>query len=1196
MPTLRDLISVRRFPPVVQAAQVRDLRAHLDGAPALEFVAAYWAHDARARFALSEALAALNSRETGGAFWVNGVYGSGKSHFLGLLALLCDGAGHEEFAANHPFVAAALPEIGSPFTLHFSLDDFDPARWSLERAFWHEAAREWKRQGYGEFPVEPAEPDRLGTRSEAFQTLEAALAERGRHGMVACIDELSLFLGGREPRGLQSDAAFLQFLGQHARRAPLRVFAALQRTVDDISGLETFTVSQIRDRFRLLALSLAQIPALIQHRLIQPSAPETLDTLCAAEFAKLEAAFPQLDFGPEEWRAYFPFHPATLSLLEGVTGRFFSRTRSAILFAASAVPLDAPAETRIRPPALFDYFEPELETHPDLRPLGAIWRSWDEAAPGIAARPEELEPLRAVMKTLLLFKIAGLAPTARQIGNTLNLDAGLSGEGNYEYARHLLERLRARASYLAIERGDEPEHDRYAVDLGQRLGELLRRHLGEVLCELAPNDTRVEAHALDACREEPLPLRDFLTPGPVTVHWCNAPRRVLVEVWRGGGAEALANRVAAVREPGQGEDAVLVIVPPFGVHALPFEALADRLDPATRPAFWLWRPRPPLLEREAPGRRNRVARLSLRLLREGELLLGDGTLLESGEIGRFEGWVPGLEAIAACGWPRLFPAFASVAPRGRLLSPSNAESLCLEILRRPSAEPYFAPSLERLVRLVAEPLGLATAHAGRWKIGAGLPALKREVLARVGPGAPFGAIEASLAKGAWGLRPEQFAPLIAALLRSGELAALDGRGQELVPGQIGLPFKRSVAALRPGRLLAEETWNRVLALVAWASPGDRSAPARLNSPVSGAPSFAAQGRARELLLAWREQLEGESALTAARAAQLRRQLEHRPDRWPRFEAASAAMAHLLEQLPAGGSAFEFLERAGAIDLPVLIPDLRFWAETGAALEANLGVILRAHALLNHGEVLAPPALQPARDALLLRLSEGEKVLLDVSLPADLEAWGAAYREAYWSWHAAQHAPGRWTSWRRLANSDEWRGLERLSRLQYREFLEASEARAQFDVEIARCCGRDGRLAPGEAVCAGCGLRFGERLPVPAPDGARAVLRRGVEKLRAALAEPPVKAYLENHRSQLLEWDGEGEKLLAVLSATELNFLDAALRPRRRLERDPSVLVKAFENCLTRADFERVFASWIEGTDQAGPEDEVVLVAGVPLRE
>ena len=87
-----ELIAVRDFPAVVQAADVRALRvasrAATENAPddALrDFLGGYLGSDDRARHALESGLRALAQSERGGAFFLNGVFGSGKSHLLGVL-------------------------------------------------------------------------------------------------------------------------------------------------------------------------------------------------------------------------------------------------------------------------------------------------------------------------------------------------------------------------------------------------------------------------------------------------------------------------------------------------------------------------------------------------------------------------------------------------------------------------------------------------------------------------------------------------------------------------------------------------------------------------------------------------------------------------------------------------------------------------------------------------------------------------------------------------------------------------------------------------------------------------------------------------------------------------------------------------------------------------------------------------------
>ena len=467
-----DLIGIREFPAVVTSDDVRSLRAQPSSDATHEFVTGYLGFDERSRHALGSAVRSLANAERGGGYFVSGAFGSGKSHLLGLLALLADGAAHEAFALTQPHLAGCLDAFGARLCVSFSLDDYDATRFSLEEVFWRELRAQWAARG---LPPQALPADASGARSEAFSALDEALLAHGRRGLVVCIDEVSLFLAGRPEmarhRALQADAAFLQFLGQRARRAPLWVFAALQKNIEDIGEIEAYSLSQIRDRFTNLPLSLAHLPSLIERRLILRRDPEGLRRCSQEGFAALERALPRLDFGISEWESLFPFHPATVALLEQVVVRFLSRTRSAALFCLQSIDLDGDAQRRVLPRDLFDYIAGELEKHPELRALDAVRTAWESELDELARDASEREALSALMQALLLFKIAGATPSVLQLANAVALDARLPGDGNYQYAQVLLEKLRTRGS----DRGSGAPRRRFRRPLHHRPGYARRR-------------------------------------------------------------------------------------------------------------------------------------------------------------------------------------------------------------------------------------------------------------------------------------------------------------------------------------------------------------------------------------------------------------------------------------------------------------------------------------------------------------------------------------------------------------------------------------------------------------------------------------------------------------------------------------------------------------------------------------------------
>lgn len=1222
--TIGDLIGLRDFPGVVQAADVRELRENAlsgrDAGAAEEFIGGYLGFDQSSRDALRWTLESLALR--GGAFFLNGVFGSGKSHLLGVLALLGDRIGHRTFGTLHPHFAPQLHRFAPRLVVHFSLDDYAAAQWPLEAIFQREVQSEWARRGFSSDEI--AFPVGL-SRGEQFALIDEALRAHDLSGLIVCIDELSLFLSAKEHRELQADAAFLQFLGQRAARqstlSGLWIFAALQKSVENIGSIESYSLSQIKDRFTTLPLSLAHVPSLIEKRLIEKRDADALQRVCRDTFETSSRAFPHLDFGREEWERLYPFHPATVALLEAVVARFFSRTRSAVLFCAHSIDLDADAATRVLPDALFDYLAPELEAHPDLRSLATVWRHWNESAEDIAGS-DDADALRRVMKGLLLGKIAGIAPTAVQLANALHLDARLPGEGNYQWTHVLLERLRSHGSYLSVERGESDLADRYAIDIGTRVGELARRAVQSTLRELEVHDTRMGRYAIACCRDEALPLSSLQEARPFTLMWRNAPREVLCGLWHETlSIEHIANTLAALAQPGASQDALILIAAPFSAttDSIWNTAMDDVLslisEPHQRAALIVWTPRAPAadewqsareataqhllesdpslldnrrgravlthLQNESAARQSTLARLSLRLLREGTLRSGANLSIEGGDLAHGQSWTATLEAIAEWALPAVFPHWESIAPRLRVLTPGNADQLCLEILRRPSDAPFFAPSLERIVRGVAEPLGIAHQAQGRWTIGAPREELRAAVLELIGePGAPLSHIEATLAKSAWGLKPEQSALVLCAMLRDGEIVAQDARGQNLSPTQIGLPLRRAVHGLRRGQQLDEATWHQL-----------RGIGRVFGMEASKVLSFAAQQELYGRLLQWREETQSEAELAQARLHQLQRQLAQTPAQWPHAHNVQSGLNNLLSAL--NGSALEVLSRLSAFEVEAIENTLQNWRELVSGLDEQHALLLQSHAFLTHPQLSSPPQLAAARERLLLRFEDAEAILNDLDLLVQCATWRQEYGAIYQSWHNTQNAAERWAGLRRLAASDALRASERLALLGNRAFESAAIVRRDVADEFEKMCARDGTIG-SEPVCPSCRLRWSERLLLRDVREREELLRADLDALRALLHEDAVSAILRRHQraAALLDWaaneKADENELLPLLSDDVLQALDDALRPRRCVLRSRSQLVQELESCRTRDEFQSTFIQWLNGDENLAGDDEIVI--------
>ena len=1300
---LDELISIRAFPSVVQAAEIHELRDAPTSPQTLDFVRGYLGFDDRSRHALEAIVRSLSSQsnsqhnaqhnsqnaktQNGGAWFLNGVFGSGKSHLLGVIALLGDGIAHDALRESHPHLSPLLDNVAPRFVTHFSLDEYSAARVSLEEIFWREVACEWTRRGFDANEIEYSmgdlsrevsanaaqknalidhdSPDNsnnetssnetshnsftksasVNSRGETFAAFDAVLRARGFASWMVCIDELSLFLSGREHRALQQDASWLQFLGQRARRAvdesstrcAFHIVAALQKTVEDIGDIDAYALSQIRDRFTILPLSLAHLPSLIERRLIVRKNADQIAQLCEETFARISGALPHLDFGRDEWKRLFPFHPATISLLEKLSSRFGSRTRSAVVF-CQGIDVQRDARHRVLADELFDFFEPELHTYPDLKPLVALWQNWPQAERDLARDGEEAQRLRQIMKALLVYKIAGVAPTIAQIANSLLLDARLPDDGNYEYTRVLLEKIRVQSGGLAIEKRDGAFADRYTLDSGARVGEMARRGVSNLLQTLPTGDSRIQSYALGCCRGAEMPLASLQVAASVETLWHHTPRRfrVLSEAVPPS-PQNLANVLAALSARGGEDDACLFLVPPFADDENMAELWRENLESGYalwrenidieyskiddisrwRGALAWWIPRaatasewdeareataqhlllqdPQLgdnrrgravvehLRERLAERENAVARLCTRLMREGTLGNGAGSHLEAGDLALGESWSVSLEAIASWCLPTVFPRFERVAPRLRVLAPATIDALCLETLRRLHDTPFFAASQERNVRALAAPLGIARESGGRWKISVPHDEIAHFMTTQVeqnGGAMPLSHLEAKARKSVWGLNEGQTRLVTCALIRSGALSACDARGQSLTGREIGLPLSRSVHHLRVGSLLDSETWTRLQRLIGI-----------LTTETLGDVSFEEQERARQNVETWRDETTSTTELAQVRLHQLKKRLGADGASWNAASETLARVGAALNGLPRDGSIIDYLQTVASWPHDDWRDLFEAHQVLVITLENSQAAWLELFAFLTHDELVIAPEMRESRAQLLTRFDD---VLRDENLLRDAQNWRDEYSKSYREWHATQHAPERWLGLRRVEMGEEFAVLARLQQIATRRFGDADLPK-QLNAERDKMCRFDGSLR-GEPVCAACKLKLGERVLLRDPSDFMTQIGAAILTFREVLREETVQHFLVRHErsANLISWrdDGENAALLCELDSETLQLLEDAFRPRRRVSRSWNQLITSAQSTnghiYTPAELRAVLLNWLDGGDNLNNDDEVKI--------
>jgi len=1209
---MNTLIEVNDFPAVIAAANVKTLRLPQNAPACSRFIKSYLGFDDHARFTLQTLINSLS--KSGGAYFINGVYGSGKSHLLGILTLLGDGLGHADFLQAHPQFATQISTFPKRFIVYFSLDEYDGSHLSLEEITWREIALRAQQLG---FEIDAFDPATSVSRSEQLLILEEKLQQQGYCGLQLCVDELSLFLGAKDHRSLQSEASWLQFLGQRAAREStftLWCCFALQKEWQDVGDLEPYSLSQVRDRFQTLTLSMAHLPSLVKYRLVHQKDTNAIHQLCHQTYSELIRNWPQIEFGKTEWEELYPFHPATIELLEQVSSRFFSRTRSAVLFCSHALKRyirESAANTdRIEAPQIFDYFKPEFSQYVELKELDRVWRVWEDAIPRLAQSETENKIYITLLKTLLLFRLSGHDVTCIQLANTLYKNLGLSAAENYQYVHQLLFRWCKEGDHLSVERGGNWQQDRFSVTLGQSIQQTVRRHTQRVLETLQSNDARIISHLLETCSDTIFPLKNLLSGTKrISIDWQNSPRQTEVGLWQQNTGVPLLNQLLNWRKNND-TDIYLFLQLPFSDVRFPD---LSQVPERHKAALLLWQPRKPtadewefarettarfmlhhdpglrdnrrgravirFLERDLTERARGVQHLMMRLYCEGRLTSGDKRYIEISELCHQRNWDVLIPTISSFALENLYPQFHTISPAVKVLSSSQVNQLDYKLLNQNSADIWWPASLDRPVRSIAVPLGLAAEDKGRWKYAAGNGELVAEIETALVDGAlPVTALEAHFSASAWGILSPQFDLLLCGMLGAGRLEALDAQGKVLLAAQIKMPLARSIYAVRRAALMDSETWNRVCEIIEI-----------ITNQKSSQLSFSSQMRAAQMLREWRENTIAELELTNARLHQSQNTIDSAPALWQNTTQTIDGIKVLLQELNKAETPV-LLESAAALDGEFTKVLLQSWQELQNALDVHLTTILQSWRRLSNPQISLPENLISEKDVLVHQFLEGEKVLSNSQLLQDATAWDLKFQQQYRDWHQQQFTGQRWQKLRQFTHQSTLQALTKLAKVRRYPFPEHAQLILKLQTALRHQCPREGSLLAGEIACNHCQLRFGENVDLPDVENFSAQIKVAAQQVFNLFQSDEMKRHLQRDDAGrvLVNWNGQAELLLALLDERALAALEKALLPRRRFQRSIKELQNKLGNGGTRAELESTFTRWLEANDAVGAEDEIAI--------
>jgi len=332
-------------------------------------------------------LAAAFSRDHGTGCFLEGDFGSGKSHFLAALSVWLDNRPGADLLGNGNAALAELRSGGKRFLpVDISLVDYrsstpleriittaienafsargvDAVLTPMRRFIHHlgtiltvpSTARAFEKEtGTGVADIESwfardareafsrslaflegigvkGQEQLVDERIDVFERVMALVKESGFNGIVFIIDELSEFFRSKsDPSALNEDARTLQFLGEFASSQPLWIIAAVQESIERTGDIASATFRKIKDRFPVrFYLSTLHIRELLSGRLVRKK-EGAVDTIRQIH-ETYRKAFPHFAIPFDEFLTVYPLHPVTLSLLEGL-GELFSQHRGIVDF------------------------------------------------------------------------------------------------------------------------------------------------------------------------------------------------------------------------------------------------------------------------------------------------------------------------------------------------------------------------------------------------------------------------------------------------------------------------------------------------------------------------------------------------------------------------------------------------------------------------------------------------------------------------------------------------------------------------------------------------------------------------------------------------------------------------------------------------------------------------------------------------
>jgi hypothetical protein len=1083
-------------------------------------------------------------------------------------------------------------------------------------------------------------------------------------GIVYVIDDLGHFLASVGEKAMHGDLQFLEFLAHRSKIAPIWTVAALEVALRELPGVEPHLARRISDMYGGgLPLSAAHIRSVASESVTPTGDDQQMTQAIDEAWSAWGEAFEEPGFSEDElWESY-PLEPTAARCAEEISLRLLGRADGLLNVMRKLAETDLLAERGhlelVGADVVLEMMLGQLRANPEAAPyVGQVLEYYDRQAAEVAPGAPEL--LRRLVKLMVALRLANQWLTADELARPLGLDEAGERVATAEDVRGLLEAMRLHGRFVEVRRGGQEDEDVYYIEVRTALSDSLRERLAAAKQKIAADDPRLMETAVAHAGPD-LPLAELVEETTAEVHWLNSARGMSVSCVNllTLDESELDDRIQNLADPAVFEACHLYVghLPQPGLQRVRWQELCRRLMSGRWAAgIVAWLPRElsdreldalvecaacrSLLTRERtqPSDDERAALMRLEeeesrlgqqvrdIVRaayyEGTALSAFGEALAGPELNKLRGdWPSALSAIAA--WPlaRMFPEFASIAPKQFISSREQIDMLVDQFIRPGYATPAPESRLATLIEAVLVPMGLARLDEETWALDVSRSVPAEEIINRIRArdqtpeterGRPLSCPDLAqhMIKSEMGLPPELFELLITSLIRSGYLMALDERHEPVRLSAVETPVAANLSYVARPALLSFEQWqelSRISRIVF-----DRAV---------ATPDHAAQALLWENLVeAQREWLGRIGALREKLEGQ-RKSLGQPVGAWRESTAALGHTARFFELIDPNTYAAEGLSKLLAGAGPYLattngvskLRDLLRVVELLEHFAEELGPqLMTMQAYLAHEDLWleAGSDLSELRERLTQVILSGESAVAEEQSFVRLaQVFFARYKRQYAAWHNACNRASEFEPYESLRASPQLRVLVQLDRVDLSVKHDAGLINDQIEVELGKRC-RELNLSQGlddAPVCPTCGLRLGEEIDLRPAEEFMALAEEGVAEytaqLRSRRNQDALAEYLKTmpHRGETvrklaeiirLPEDVGARALMPLLGDDVLVHLQRALTGEQVSPRSLTDLRRAIAGrTISRAEAHRIVDEWLDanGGDADTDSDDLLRI-------